>query len=59
MKTIYKCDVHVNMHVMFFYVGKDRIKLEREMCGCVHNSPEKLRKKIISILKYIMKDSNM
>lgn len=47
----YACDV--------FYIGKDRIKLEREMCGCVHNSPEKLRKKIISLLKYIMKDSNM
>lgn len=38
----YVCDV--------FYIGKDRIKLEREMCGCVYNLLEKLRKKIISLL---------
>lgn len=50
MKIIYKCDVYVNMYVMFFYIGKDRIKLEREMCGCVYNLLEKLRKKIISLL---------
>lgn len=34
-----------------FYKGKDRFKLEREMCGCVHNSPEKWRKKMISYTK--------